>query len=493
MSTTSIVVLQALVLHILSIREAYDARAVWSLTGLAIRIAENMGMRIDGSLLGLSPFETEIRRRIWWQIKMHDFRAAELSGQAKFRNFEIDDSTPAKPANCNDSDMWPGMPHPPVESTRPTEMLWVALRSDLATFAASQKARIEKLDSPGSLTSEEFSARDDLKTKDSFIKRIEDMLETKYLRFCDPSNPLQLMTLVGGRLSINLIKFIAHHPRRWAHMEKVSETEQNLVWDTVIGLLEQINMMQSNQVLRCFAWNIPYFIQWHAIIHILDTLRADPLRMDAFKTWRLIDSLYTNNLKMLLSVNKPVYMAVGNLCLKAYDARILALTKAQGTLPNEPEYITKLREQREAARARREAVSARKKSEKSTPTADLQTPSTTKPADFKLSDADLMVAVAESVAQTQPQPNEVPQQPVNLPQANTWTGDDAFWLSGTIHDNLFATGAPDMMNIDTDAMLTQGYWNDSPPNAGGVVDWEQWDAWMGNMDPNRLTVAAGPT
>lgn len=492
MSTTSIVVLQALVLHILSIRESYDARAVWSLTGLAIRIAENMGMRIDGSLLGLSPFETEIRRRIWWQLRMHDFRAAELSGQAKFRDFEIDETTPAKPANCNDSEMWPTMSQPPVESTKPTEMIWVALRSDLATFAASQKAKVQKMGLPDSLTSEEFSARDDLQIKDGFIRGIEDMLESKYLRFCDPSNPLQLMALIGGRLSLNLIRFIAHHPRRWKHMEKVSDAEQQLVWGTVIGLLEQYNMMQSNQSLRCFAWNTPYFIQWHAIIHILDTLRADPLRIDAVKAWRLIDSLYTNNLQILLSIKKPVYMAVGNLCLKAYDARMSALTRENQMLPNPPEYITKLREQREAAKARREVVSARRKSEKSTPTAYMETPPATKAADVKLSDTDLRVPVAESVAQAQPQLNNVPQQSVNPPQANMWTGDDAFWLSGTVHNDLFATGAPDMMNIDTDAILTQGYWNDSPPNGGGVVDWEQWDAWMGNIDPNRSAVAAGP-
>jgi len=40
----------ALVLHILSIRDTYEPRAVWSLTGLAIRIAEGMGMHLDGIL-----------------------------------------------------------------------------------------------------------------------------------------------------------------------------------------------------------------------------------------------------------------------------------------------------------------------------------------------------------------------------------------------------------------------------------------------------------
>lgn len=185
MSSTSIVVLQALVLHILSIRDACEPRAVWSLTGVAIRVAEVMGMRLDGKFLGLSSFETEIRRRIWWQLRMHDFRAAELSSQAKLREFELDETTPRKPANVNDSDMYPAMPQAAAESTKPTEMIWCMLRVELASFAATQKVKMQKL-GKAVFTSEEYPAMDDLKIKDDFIRKLEDMIEIKYLRFCDP-------------------------------------------------------------------------------------------------------------------------------------------------------------------------------------------------------------------------------------------------------------------------------------------------------------------
>lgn len=123
MSSTSIVVLQALVLHIISIRDSAEPRAVWNLTGLAIRVADSIGLGIDGTLLGLSPFENEIRRRIWWQLRLHDFRAAELCGQAKFRDFKLDETTPKKPANVNDSGLHPAMQKAPVESAKPAEMI----------------------------------------------------------------------------------------------------------------------------------------------------------------------------------------------------------------------------------------------------------------------------------------------------------------------------------------------------------------------------------
>ena len=303
MSSTSIVVLQAFVLHIFSIRDSYDPRAVWSLTGAAIRVAEGMGMRLDGTLLGLSPFETEIHRRVWWQLKMHDFRAAELSGQAKFRDFDIGENTPKRPANVNDSDLDPAMTQAPVESSRPTEMLWFMFRSELAAFAASQKVTMQK-QGKNVLTSDEYIAMDDLKTKDEFIKKLEDLIETKYLRFCDPSQPLQFLTLVGARYASNVVRLMAHHPRRWAKLEHVPASEQNAVWTVVIQLMEQFNMLQSNPQIRCFAWSASYFIQWHAVIHVLDTLRADPLHPDSVKAWKLIGNLYENNSELMLNMKK---------------------------------------------------------------------------------------------------------------------------------------------------------------------------------------------
>lgn len=492
MSSTSIVVLQALVLHILAIRNVYEPRAVWSLTGVAIRVAEGMGMHLDGTLLGLSPFETEIRRRIWWQLRMHDFRAAELSGQPKFREFELDETTPKQPANVNDSDLYPAMPQAAAESTKPTEMIWCMIRSDLASFAITQKVRMQR-QGKAMATSDEYIAMDNLKIKDGFIKNIEDMIETKYLRFCDPSQPLQFMTLLGARISTNLIRFLAHHPRRWANLDQPPASEQQFVWSIVIQLLEQYDMLQSNPQLRRFAWNVPYFIQWHAVIHVLDTLRADPLHQDALKAWRLIDSLYENNSEMLLSNNRPIFVAVGNLCLKAASARAAALTTEKRSLSNPPEYITKLREQREAAKARREAVKARRQAviarRNGQETLDGEKRLMTTDADATWPDTD--PRSAEALVEAQPQQHLEAKQPANPVQGNTRTGDDAFWLGDALDDGLFAGGATDMMNLDTDDILAQDYWLDTPD--GEVIDWAQWDAWLGNnLNPIRSNTGAGP-
>lgn len=88
MGIISLVVLQALVLHLLSVRDIYKPHTLWSLTSVAVRIAQSMGLERDGVSLGLPPFETEMQRRIWWLLKTHDFRTAELCGLAKFRDLD---------------------------------------------------------------------------------------------------------------------------------------------------------------------------------------------------------------------------------------------------------------------------------------------------------------------------------------------------------------------------------------------------------------------
>ncbi len=484
MSSTSIVVLQALVLHIFSIRDICEPRAVWSLTGAAIRVAEGMGMRLDGTLLGLSPFETEIHRRLWWQLKMHDFRAAELSGQSKFRDFDIGENTPKKPLNVNDSDLYPAMPHAPVESTRPAEMLWCMFRSDLASFAASQKVSMQK-SGQAVFSSDEYIAMDDLKMKDEFIKKMEDMLETKYLRFCDPSQPLQLLTLVCGRYATNTIRLLAHHPRRWANLDHVPASEQNLVWGVVIQLLEQFNMMQSNPQLKRFAWCTPYFIQWHAVIHVLDTLRANPLHLDYAKAWQLIDTLYDNNLEMLLNGKRPISVAVGNLCLKAFNSRVAVATKLQWSLPSTPEYISKLREQRKTAKAKRENLIQKRREQEALENEMGSTAmevDKTRTAARRTSPEDPVQYQPKQFHSAAPQPTPV--------QENPRTGDDAFWLSDNLSDGLFAAAPFDMMDQGTDAMMAQGSWLDTPSDE--VIDWAQWDVWLGNVDPPRPNGTAAP-
>lgn len=478
MGTNSIVVLQAFVLHLFSVRNIYGPRTVWTLTGIAIRIAEAMGLNRDGASLGVPPFEAEIRRRIWWQLKMHDFRAAELGGLAKFRGFVSDDNTCKLPANINDNELYPGMSSPPTSSTKPTDMIFCVLRTELISFARRRAAEFLQQEKDVAQW-DDLASRGDPRRKDEFVKEIEDILEAKYLRYCDPSQPLQLVTMLIARSALNIVRFLTHHPRRWASREQTPESEREFVWKISVAILEQHDIVQSDRRLQGFAWCAAYFLHWHAFIHVLDTLRAEPLIPGAEKTWRLVEATYENNPDMISNTKKPIHVAVGNLCLKAFDAYGVALVQVGRGNSHEPDFITKLRQQREAAKARKKAREARSKEAGAIlsykPAQAIETRTRPGPR-ISLSkgnfDAD------------KPQRNSSSQ----LTNFNQLSEGDPFWLTNGLDDGLYGTSG-DIMNMDTDFMLAQDYGLGDA--TGQTISWTQWDAWLSELNVPYTSTGTG--
>jgi hypothetical protein len=76
MDSEEMIVLQAVVIFLIVLRRNDDARIIWTLTGLVVRIAQTIGIHRDGSHFALTPFEIEMRRRLWWQVCILDARAS---------------------------------------------------------------------------------------------------------------------------------------------------------------------------------------------------------------------------------------------------------------------------------------------------------------------------------------------------------------------------------------------------------------------------------
>lgn len=475
MGTISLVVLQALVLHLVSTRDTYEPRAVWSLTGVAVRIAQGMGLERDGVYLGLPPFEAEMRRRIWWFLKTHDFRTAELCGQVKFRDLETGGTENTKwPTNVNDDQLYLDIPSLPAESNRVTDVVFVALRYEFTNFAAGRVARFRQLEKDSSQWNFPASGSDKVEVDEAF-RELEEIVETKYLRYCDPSQPLHLLTMLAARSAMNLVRFLTHHPRRWASIEQTPLAERQWVWAISLKLLEQQTMMQSNPQLKQFVWHAAYFLHWHTFIHVLDTLRANPLLADAEKAWQLAGNTYKNNPHMVFDTKKPIHVAVGNLCLNAYSGREAALQNRNICLPTTPEFILQLRQQREVAKARRQARDA-KSSQPEDPVSHDQANARdmgprTNAGLIDSCDTLEFMHIQQSTTS----------HPPSLTQTGGATEGDPFWFINGF-DNGQVGDFNGEMNIDLDFMLAQDH--SVEDNATQPITWEQWDAWL--ADSNKI-------
>jgi hypothetical protein len=102
-NTQELVTLQAFVIFLICIRTHGHSRYIWTLTGLAIRIAQSMGIQRDGEHFDLLVFETESRRRLWVQLLILDYRTSEDFG---CKSTILDGSFDTRsPLNVNDTDL----------------------------------------------------------------------------------------------------------------------------------------------------------------------------------------------------------------------------------------------------------------------------------------------------------------------------------------------------------------------------------------------------
>ncbi|ROV92689.1 hypothetical protein VSDG_06579 [Cytospora chrysosperma] len=121
LKTHDLFTLQALVIYLISLQGRYNRHASWILNGIVIRIAQKMGLHRDGELLGLKPFDTEMRRRLWWQIIMIDAKYAMLSGLSHTllpRGWDT-----KEPRNISDADLLPSATEPIKDQEGPTDMI----------------------------------------------------------------------------------------------------------------------------------------------------------------------------------------------------------------------------------------------------------------------------------------------------------------------------------------------------------------------------------
>lgn len=177
LNSSSLVVLQAFVIFATCLRSQDDAGFVSALSSLAIHIAQSLGVLRDGTHFGLSPFETEMRRRLWWNILFLGIRSSEDYGTDPRSLDRFSDT--CMPTNCNDSDMYPEMKVFPEQRAAYTEMTWCLTQCEL----------VQTNRDLNSLTSQCADAEEALYTKRRLIDQCRQKLREGYFRYCDKSNP----------------------------------------------------------------------------------------------------------------------------------------------------------------------------------------------------------------------------------------------------------------------------------------------------------------
>jgi len=280
-----------------------------------------------------------MRRRLWWQIVHVDSRSSDFSGTRPSMDLILSDTKP--PINILDEDLTPEMTSLPPERQGITPCVLTIIRCDITKFLRKITPRSQWDGHWERLTSSHLSVEE----KDSLINQIEELLETKYIQYCDPSVPLHFFTSVIARSALCKLRMFAHNPRQFADRGvKLPQKDRDVIWANGRKLLEYGNALHGHARIRPFTWQVGSSYLWDTLLYVLIETRHRRAGPDVDRTWLLIAAAFDHYPQLFQTAADPLFVALGNWTLQVWDECAAACAPP----PPEPPFIASIRRCRRA-------------------------------------------------------------------------------------------------------------------------------------------------
>ncbi|KAF0641844.1 hypothetical protein FPSE5266_07085 [Fusarium pseudograminearum] len=340
------VALQALLLYLLSLQNRYDRHAAWILSGMVVRIAQKMGYHRDGDYLGLNAFETEMRRRMWWQIILQDAKNALVSGLS---HSLLPSSWDTKmPQNVNDADLFPGSIEPVQPREGPTEMAFCLIGYQVAKFLVNA----ESLHGHPGL---EAAVMGDLEGQDPSnvpsiqeYRELVDMLEQNLLeveaRYIDPTAgnvhiaALSIRPMICSKMREILVPM--REQPEWQTGE-IRDKKDNLF---KIVLMNNEHSTDAYGIMdeTGFLWFLKFHFQVDIFTVMTKQLCQRPKGSLADRAWNMVEKIYHYHPELLDMTHKTNCIQAQTV-LKAWSKREQA-RREDGQIIETPNFIFRIRD-----------------------------------------------------------------------------------------------------------------------------------------------------
>ncbi|KAI8284301.1 hypothetical protein K4K60_002071 [Colletotrichum sp. SAR11_57] len=321
--------LQSLILYLVSLQGRYNRHAAWVLSGVLIRIAQKMGLHRDGDSLNLTPYETEMRRRLWWQIIMLDTKYAMVSGFCDtLLPWNWDTKTPQ---NVNDADLFPGSTEPVQPREGPTEMAFCLLLYEVGRFIVENRIPDFEAVVLGAMENESPESQATNLATLAKYRTLVDNLDSKLIalekKYCDP---------LAGNIHIVATKIrsmiIDKMRTMMIPMRELPEwgTEIFNVQDNMfrISLMHHEHNVELYEFMENtgFVWFFKLHFQIDVFIVMAGQLYKRPTGRLADRAWKVIDRVYQFH-EELWDMSRKENVQLGIYMLKAWRARERSLVQ----------------------------------------------------------------------------------------------------------------------------------------------------------------------
>lgn len=289
--SSEMVVLQAFILFLVLVRRHDDTRVSWTLTGLAIRMGQSMGLHRDGtSFPGLTPLEIEMRRRLFWALCILDLRAAEDQGT----DLTIVDRTfdTEFPLNINDTDLTPEMTEMPQPRQGSTDMTFSLIRYEICGLAR----RLHTMSSANAGSCPRDAAIS-FEERENMVREVYASVEGKFFRGPDASSDPILWTAANiARVIVAKMTLVIYQPMLFPGPdgEILSSAIRDRIFTAATEIFEYNHQLNSDPRSRPWRWLFLTYTAWHAVAYVLMEVVRRPWSAPVERAWAALNATFAS-------------------------------------------------------------------------------------------------------------------------------------------------------------------------------------------------------
>lgn len=330
-------VLTALHLYLLAIRPDVDAQTLNSMLGLAIRLAQRMGLHSEAANRKAPPFEAEMRRRLWWSLALYDARICEMSAWRSVTMVPTWDC--ALPLNVNDFDLQPSMKEQPQLQGVLTETLFAMVRTEMNDALRNMDSFLDFVE-PALKPLARRRPRDS-EASGSETEALAQEIEEKYLSHCNPDNPLHFLTLWSARgylAKSSLMELLNKSSTAGGRQPEEQLAKASIA---AIMMLECDTRLLTSAAMSGYKWFVEYQFPFPAYLFLTSEVRNHPFSSQIDRAWIAMGDNYDARVDRFTRKN-PFHDFLGTLLCKAWSVQEAAWKEAGRSIP-EPPLITRVK------------------------------------------------------------------------------------------------------------------------------------------------------
>ncbi|KAI1389584.1 fungal-specific transcription factor domain-containing protein [Hypoxylon trugodes] len=283
LNVPDITLLQAFVIFLFLLRRHDSPRFIWMMTGLAIRMAQALGLNRDGSRFShLTPYEIEMRRRMWWCVCALDIRAAENQGTDLTITHGSFDTQ--MPLNINDTDLSPETKEIPEEREGMTDMTFTLVTMGQCDLTQQMMAISLKDGAPR------------LEEQNRLLNEFDKRLERIYLRYADATDNITYWVAVTiARLVVSKMSLIIYFPVLFSSpspSQHASDEIRAKLLVAAIEVAEYNHALNAENRCRQWRWIFQTYTHWYAVVYLLIEAARRPWSPALERAWVALHSVW---------------------------------------------------------------------------------------------------------------------------------------------------------------------------------------------------------